>query len=102
MEREKQNLFYFDKQFCLVRVLKSRKEFAVIMATENAIEENVRTKEVVEQRRCLRCGQLFNSKGPGNRVYPPCKNLKGTQLGDCPNKARERISHIVNNKPAWG
>jgi len=32
-------------------------------------------------RTCLRCGQTFDSRSPGNRICPPCKGRKTMQEG---------------------
>ena len=44
--------------------------------TKNKRDETDRSTSSVRSRRCLMCGEQFESDGPGNRI---CKKCKSTQ-----------------------
>jgi hypothetical protein len=42
------------------------------------------------QRRCLRCGKDFSSRGPGNRICHPCRKINN-RLGFIPESVMQKL-----------
>ncbi len=42
-----------------------------------------RFREIVKDRGCLKCGQVFRSRGPHNRICPKCHRINA-KLGSIP------------------